>query len=100
MIAYTVTATFPDHAAAGEYAAWLKGGHVGQVVAAGALSGEVVRLDDPSTPIRVESRYIFAGRGEFDRYLRDHAPRLRAEGLARFGPDRGITFERRLGTIL
>lgn len=100
MLAYSVIATFPDQSLAAEYVAWLKGGHVQQVVAGGAVSAEVIHLEEPPTPIQIESRYIFAGRAEFDRYLRDHAPRLRTEGLARFGAGRGVTFQRRVGKIV
>lgn len=100
MLAYTVIATLPDAETASEYIAWLHGGHLRAVVAGGASEARVVRIDDPPEPIQVEARYTFAGREVFDRYLRDHAPALREEGTRRFGPQRGVTLVRRVGTFI
>lgn len=99
LVAYTVTATLPDDPTAREYADWLHE-HVAKVVAAGAQDGAIVRIQEPPTPIRVETRYTFADRQALDRYLHLHAPGLRAEGLQRFGPDRGVTFDRKVGIFL
>ena len=79
------------------YLDWLAGGHAAQVLAGGADRAEVVRLQGDS--LQVETRYRFPDRAAFDRYERDHAPALRADGLARFG-EAGIRFERTVGTIL
>jgi hypothetical protein len=98
-VSYTVTATLPDDDTAREYTEWLPG-HVAEVVAAGARDGMIIRIQDPARPIRVETRYTFADQDALDRYFRDKAPGLRAEGLRRFGPERGVTFERRVGIIL
>lgn len=100
MLVYTVTATRPDETTASEYIVWLKGGHVQAVVAGGAASAHVIRVEEPAAPILVEARYLFASTEDYDRYLRDHAPRLRAEGLAKFGPQRGVTFQRRHGRVV
>jgi hypothetical protein len=99
-ILYTVTATLPDEATAREYAEWLLSGHVQAVVRHGAAWASVARVTDPALPIRVESRYVFPDQGTMDRYLREAAPALRAEGLQRFPPERGITFERRFAVML
>ena len=105
-IAYTVTATLPDDSTAREYIAWLEDGHVDAVVAAGADSAMIVRLDPPvlqALPpgsVEVETRYVFSTRDLFDRYIEHAAPALRADGLRRFGPERGIRYERRTGVIL
>lgn len=96
MIAYTVRIHVPA-ALEGEWRAWIDG-HVREVIAAGALAAEVVRLDG-ADPV-FEARYRFAGRDTFAAYERDHAPRLRAEGLARFGPERGVRYERSLGEVV
>jgi hypothetical protein len=96
---YTVIATLPDETTRSEYIAWLREGHIDAVLQGGADSGMIVRIEQPATPLQVETRYVFSTRALFERYLREHAPRLRADGLARFGPDRGITFERRVGEI-
>lgn len=99
-IAYTVRATLPSSEVAGEFLDWLVGGHMAGVIAGGADRAEAVRVSDPGEPAVVEARYRFPDRAAFDRYEREHAPALRAEGLERFGPGRGIVFERTIGTIL
>ncbi len=97
-ILYTVTATLPDEPTAAEYIAWLEDGHVDQVVAAGAHSGMIVRLE--GAPARVQTQYVFSTRETFDRYVQRDAPALRADGLKRFPPERGIVFSREIGEIL
>jgi hypothetical protein len=100
-IAYTVTATLPDAPTADAYIEWLQDGHIDAVIAGGAHSAMVVRLDPaPAAPIQVEVRYIFSTRENFDRYVQLHAPALRAEGLKRFGSTPGISFSRRTGTVV
>jgi len=98
-LCYTVTATFRDQAQRDQYVAWLGSGHMQEVLRGGALRAEIVVISDPALPIRVEARYVFADSAGFEAYVRDHAPRLRAEGLARFGPETGIAFSRALGDI-
>jgi hypothetical protein len=75
------------------YLRWLEDGHLAEVVEAGALSGEILRHDDP---LLVESVYWFASREAFADYERDHAPRLRAEGRERFPS--GLAFTRSTAT--
>lgn len=100
-IAYTVTATFPDEATRDEYIAWLEDGHIDQVIRNGAHSAMIVVLDHAvGDPIVVEVRYIFPTREVFDRYIAEFAPALRADGLKRFPPERGIEFHRNTGSIL
>jgi len=99
-VAYTVTARFQGPEKVGEYVTWLCGGHVGEVLAAGALSGEIVRLDGSPEQPAVQTRYVFATREAFERYEREAAPRLRAEGLALFGPGTGVQFSREVGTVV
>ncbi len=95
-IAYAVVASLPDERTASEYLNWLRG-HMEEVLAAGAESGVIVRSEEP--PLQVEARYTFADRAAYERYLREGATRLRAAGLARFPAERGIRFDRRVGTI-
>jgi len=99
-IAYTVVATFPDGTLADAYIHWLTTGHIEAVIQGGATSALVVRISDPADPPQVESRYVFADRPAFDRYVSEVAPPLRADGLKRFGPDRGVRMERRIGEIV
>lgn len=98
MIVYTVTAAFEDAQVAEEWIAWLRDEHLAEVIAGGALDAEVDCHDSASpTCFRCEVRYHFASREAFARYERDHAPRLRAEGLKRFPPERGMTYARSVG---
>ena len=102
MIAYTVTCTFDNPAVCEEWIAWLRDEHLAEVIAAGALDAEVVKFDRDATigKVKCEARYHFASRQSFAAYERDHAPRLRAAGLKRFPPERGLTYERSLGEIV
>ena len=101
-IAYSVTATLPDARTADEYVSWLEDGHLDAVIKGGAHSAMIVRLDpvSPADRPQVETRYIFSTRALFDQYVRDHAPALRAEGLRRFPPERGIVMTRRTGIVV
>jgi len=97
---YMVTASLPDEDTRRAYLEWLQDGHLDQVKQGGANSAMLVKVTDPAAPLEVASIYTFPSREAFDGYLRDHAPRLRSEGLARFGPQSGVTFRRQIGTIL
>ncbi len=98
MFAYTVSCTFSDEPTAREWIEWMRREHLAEVLAAGALAAEVVRID--GTDIVLEARYHFANRRAFDAYVRDHAPALRAKGLAAFPPARGVTYARSCGEVL
>lgn len=98
-IVYSVTATLPDEPTAEKYIHWLRNGHINAVIERGAHSGTIVRITEPATPIRVETRYIFSTRALFDRYVERFAPALREEGLATFPPNSGVTFTRAIGEI-
>ena len=98
-IVYTVVATIPDEQTAREYVAWLEDGHLAGVIEGGARSARIVRVDEPAHPIRIETRYAFESRADYDRYDREVAPALRADGLARW-PGRGVTFERTVGRVI
>lgn len=98
-IAYTVSARCGSPAVAREFVSWLVGGHLEGVLRGGASSAEVVVLDPPGEGALVEVRYRFADRGAFERYEREAAPALRAEGAERFGPGSGISLSRTVGEI-
>lgn len=102
---YTVTAWFAAPDVASEFLDWLLGshgrrGHVAEVVAAGAISAEVLTGEDGRQGRYVEVRYRFANQSALDAYVAEHAPRLREDGLRRFPPDRGVRFDRRVGTLV
>ena len=97
-IAYTVICTITSAEKAASWLAWLQGGHVQEVIAGGALSAEIIRRDD--VPQAYEIRYIFPDREAYDSYIREHAPRLREEGLKRFPPEDGFSYSRTVGEII
>ncbi|MCH2134139.1 MAG: DUF4286 family protein [Phycisphaerales bacterium] len=97
MFRYTVSAEFPDESLASEWLHWLRDGHIDEVLAAGATSAEIVRLDEAVTAFEI--RYVFPDRETFKRYEDDHAPRLRAEGVERFPEARGVQYDRSTGVI-
>jgi len=107
MFSYTVTAAFDDPTVAQEWIAWLRDEHVRDVIESGARDGEVIILDPDegyatsgSSKQTCEIRYHFSDRAAFEAYVRDHAPRLREEGLKRFPPERGISYSRRSGEVV
>jgi hypothetical protein len=97
-VVYAVTAEFEDAAVAEEWLRWLGAGHVAEVLAAGATDAEVVELDGGPCR-RFEVRYHFPLRETFASYEREHAQRLRAEGLRLFPPERGIAYARSVGEV-
>ena len=98
MFAYTVRCVIDDADVAAEWIAWMRDTHLADVVAAGALSAELVRLDGES--ITCEARYAFQSREAWERYDREEAPRLRAEGLDAFPLSRGLRYERSTGVVV
>lgn len=97
VIRYTVGVTFPDERTAERWLRWLRDGHVAEVLAGGATRAEVVRLD--GSGIEYEVQYHFPDRAAFERYERDDAPRLRAEGLQLFPTEQGIRYRRNTGLV-
>lgn len=98
MLVYTVRIEVPSEAVADELARWFEDDHAGEVVRAGAIDAEIVRLD--GTPVVLEARYHFASREAFAAYEAGPAAGLRADGLARFGPERGVRMSRTIGEVL
>lgn len=98
MIAYSVTCTFQNESLAREWLEWIEAEHLAEVIAAGAIDAEVVILD--GNPMRCEARYHFASREEFNIYEREHAPRLRNEGLKKFPLTRGMSYVRSMGEVV
>ncbi len=96
-IAYTVAVTFADAGLVEPWLRWLRDGHLAAVLAGGANRGEVVALDGPAPAFEV--RYRFPSREVFERYEREHAPGLRAEGLRLFPADKGVSYRRSVGVL-
>ena len=100
---YSVRSSFTDAAVRAEFIAWLRDGHLADVVRAGALDAELVEhgLPEDAPPgalADVESRYHFASRAAFDAYAAGPAVALRAEGASRFPTSRGIVMTRGFAT--
>ena len=100
MIVYEVN-LFVQEAIWPEYRAWLEA-HVREIVALPGFTGAEVfeRLDPGAAPgeIALCTQYRLRDADALATYLREHAPRLRADGVARFGD--GFRAERRvLGLI-
>lgn len=96
---YAVIATLPNKDLLHKYTHWLETGHLKAVIEGGAISARLIALDPEPASYRVRTLYEFEDRASFDRYVRDRAPALRADGLARFGPETGATFEREVGVV-
>jgi len=98
---YTVRASCKDLQQRGRYLSWLTPNHVAEVMAGGATSVRIVLPDreTEAAPAVVETQYVFPSRKAFDTYVRDHAPRLRADGLRNFPPESGITYARQVAEI-
>ena len=84
MIVYEVRAVLaPEIADA--YRAWLEP-HIHEILAIeGFTQAELLAEDGEDGRPVLTVRYHLESRDALERYIRDHAPRLRADGLARFG---------------
>lgn len=92
---YSVRSRFTNAAVRADFLGWLRGGHLADVVKAGALDAEIVEFEAENGAIGdVETRYHFASRAAFDAYANGPAIPLRAEGAAKFPPERGIVMTR------
>lgn len=98
MLLYTVACEFDNVEVAQQWVDWLEREHLADVRHAGALSAAIVRLDGDAIAYQIE--YRFKGRSAFEAYERDHAPRLRAEGLKHFPLELGLRYTRSTGEII
>jgi hypothetical protein len=103
-VAYTVRISLADEATREVYIRWLAEDHLAKVLVGGAARAEVVAMDPiegsgaDAGRVVVEVRYQFRDRAGLERYLQEHAPRLRAEGLAKFA-DIDLRITRSIGLI-
>ena len=73
--------------AAPEFDRWLAD-HVREMLALpGFQDARILSPENPEAPATVRRvvQYTLAGRAELDRYIAEHAPRMRADGAQRFG---------------
>ena len=100
MIVYEVN-LFVRAEIAGAYREWLDA-HVREIVALPGFTGAEVfeRREPVAAPgeIALCTQYRLRDADALEAYLREHAPRLRAEGIARFGD--GFRAERRVLSAL
>ena len=102
-VSYTLEVTFKDPAVAEEWTEWMRGGHMQALLAHGADRAELVRWSTDETgeeEIRFTARYRFPSQAAFDVYIAQFAEELRADGMKRFPPSRGIVYSRTVGEIL
>ena len=68
------------------YQAWLKT-HIAEILALPGFTGAMLYRVDTTDVARVELcvHYQLLSEAHLQRYLEEHAPRLRADGIARFG---------------
>ena len=86
MVVYEVSVDV-DAAIRDDYLGWLAA-HVDEILALPGFTGaDVHEVIDPADEslLRVCMQYRLVDAAALEAYLRDHAPRLRADGLARFG---------------
>ena len=97
---YVVRCTFAPGSSdvAQRWLHWLREQHLTEVLAAGAVSAEVIQIQ--SGVDQYEIHYRFPSEDAFARYERENAPRLRADGLSRFPLNLGLQYERRIGKVL
>jgi hypothetical protein len=97
MVVYEVNLEF-DVAIAAAYRAWLDG-HVRELLALpGFVSAQVHEVVDPlptAGRLGLCVRYQVSDLGALETYQREHAPRLRMEGLKLFGEE-GVRYRRRV----
>lgn len=103
---YVVRITIEDPRAFDAYVGWLRDSHVGDVCASGARDADLIVMDvSQGEPMVVEAHYRFVSREAYEKYEREQAPRLRAQGLnelQRLGlePGRGVHIHRATGKAL
>ena len=74
-----------DAGRAPEFDAWLKQHVQAMLALPGFQDARILRPETAAGTVRRVVQYTLAGRPELDRYLAEHAPRMRAEGTKRFG---------------
>ena len=94
MVTYEVTCVL-ETAHAVEFERFMRERHIPDLLATGCFQrAELLR----SAPGRFQARYQAASQADLDRYLSDHAPRLRAEFQARL--PRGVQLSRETWLIV
>lgn len=82
MISYEVAIALTDASRAEVYRDWLSATHIPEMLATGCFVGAELAQESAT---RLRARYIAADRTSLDRYLDEHAVRLRAKAQAMVG---------------
>lgn len=100
MFRYTVQCEFTgeNQEVIDRWLTWLMPDHIQDVIDGGAMSGEVIKLETERPTYAIH--YTFPDRATFEVYERDHAPRLREEGLTLFPLSLGLTYSRHTAEII
>jgi Domain of unknown function (DUF4286) len=97
MIVYEVRISV-DRAIADDYRAWLDS-HIREILTLPGFDRAELLAEDDDQGHRVWTvRYHLENRVALELYLKDHAPRMRAEGVRRFGDS--VTTTRRVLELL
>jgi hypothetical protein len=96
-VRYIVGVTLPDQETTDRWLAWLRGGHIAEVLAGGATSATIFQVN--GTAFTFEIDYRFPSLDAFAHYEQHHAPRLREEGRLLFPPDR-VTYRRSTAALI
>jgi hypothetical protein len=81
-ISYEVTVRTDTPETGQDFAAWMRGEHIPDVLATGLFSGaELAQLDD----VTFRTRYLASSRDNLERYLAQHTARLRDDFARHFG---------------
>lgn len=95
---YVVLCEFDDEAIRRAFEKWLLAGHLAEV-STFALTATLVRIDfSAAERPALEVHYTFRDRSEYERYLKEAAPRLRADSQERFPA--GVRWQRRTGAVI
>jgi len=94
MIVYEVTALVEPNLAAA-YERFMRELHIPDLMKTGLFEGAVIEQASPS---KYRTRYVASTREDLDRYLTEHAPRLRADFNEKFPS--GVEVTREQWTVL
>jgi hypothetical protein len=95
-VIYTVAVEFSDPQVGDEWLAWLRRKHLRDVLDAGALRATAMQVDRQ----HYEIHFRFKNRAAYDRYIADHAPRLREESGREFPLERGLKYSRHVADVV
>jgi hypothetical protein len=100
MILYNVTVKV-DESIAAQWVQWMQGEHMPELMQTGLfVDSKLFRLldIDESDGLTYAAQYFCNSKAEYDKYIDEHAPVMRAKGIERFG-DKFIAFRTLMETV-